>query len=193
MVPRDNSLGPVEIALSIMINSQVSGNTAEGIWYLRERINESLTQIPDVNLTANAQGADIPGSSGISRAISEMCGIPRVKLSTATKILHKKRPSLIPILDRIIESHYWSELKANSRDDGWGDYAVKLIGAFRRDLFGVQKQIHDLADGLAAAGTPLTECRILEVLMWATLSENGPSGITVGTVLSRRSGSRSRF
>ena len=105
VVPRDNVLGAVEIALSIMINSQISGNTAA-------------------------------------------------------------------ILDRVVEAHYWPALRVSSRGSSWGDYATKLIEVFCRDLLSVHDQVRDLAEDVGAAGTPLTECRILEVLMWSTLSEN---------------------
>ncbi len=101
-IARDNQLGPVEIALSVMLNSQISGNTAQSIFEIREKVDAGLAEIPDANLIDVGAEKEIPGEVGIRRAVKAMCKLRRVKLSTCTKILHKKRPGLIPILDRLV-------------------------------------------------------------------------------------------
>jgi hypothetical protein len=170
-VREDSSLDPLEIALANMINSRTSGNTAEEIWEIREEVNAGLLDIPNRNLIDLPLGKPLPGAEGISRAVTAMCKVPRVKLATTTKILHKKRPSMVPIFDRVVEGHYWLKRVPNVPDQSWGDYAVTMIAAFHRDLLSVKGRLRDLTNELDAAGTPLTECRILELLMWATLAD----------------------
>lgn len=107
-VPQDNELRITEIALSTMLNSRISGNTGADIWrQSRKDVVEALVDIrAGVDLLDEPGGNSIRDESGISRAITAMCNVRRCKLAVATKILHKKRPGLIPILDSNVESHY---------------------------------------------------------------------------------------
>jgi hypothetical protein len=169
-VPQDRHLGVTEIALANMVNSRMSGNTAEEIWCIRHEIGKALADIPTKITTDQPVVRSVLGEKGIERAVAAMCKVRRVKLATATKILHKKRPSIIPILDRVVESYYWKNRERGEyRMEDWGVYAVALIKAFHQDLQSVADQINELRKWTVSNRTPLTECRILEVLMWIQL------------------------
>ena len=93
-VLQDNELRAPDIALSTMLNSRISGNTAGVIFREREPVEAALKEIPPcVDLLDVGTGDDIPGAGGISRAITAMCNIKRVKLSVSTKVLHKSAPA----------------------------------------------------------------------------------------------------
>lgn len=169
-IATDNHLGPMEMALSIMLNSRISGNIAHSIWMIHKEVDAGLAGIPNVNLIGVGRGEEIPGRDGIDRVVKSMCDLPRVKLSTSTKILHKKRPGLIPILDGLIERHYWNRSRETYGKLNWGEYAVAMMKDFHKDLLGVEKPVRELADRMRDLNTPVTECRILEVLMWETLA-----------------------
>jgi hypothetical protein len=170
--PQDNELRVVEISLSTMLNSRISGNTAGAIWQARAPVQEALAEIPpQVDLLDVPVDGPIPGEQAISRAVTEICHIPRSKLSVATKVLHKKRPGLIPIFDSVVESHYrrWCP---SEKGYSWGDYAVALTRWVLKDMHSVALELRALRTMLEKNGTPMTACRILNVLMWAVGSGN---------------------
>ena len=173
-VPQDNELRVVEISLSTMLNSRISGNTGGAIWLeARTHVEEALADIrPGVDLLDLPQGDSIPDEPGISRAVTAICDVHRAKISVATKILHKKRPGLIPIFDSVVEGHYWPRWCPTVKGRSWGDYAVALTRLVRRDMVSVASELQDLRRALAENGTPLSGCRILNALMWAVLSNN---------------------
>ena len=95
-----------------------------------------------------------------------MCDIRRVKISVSTKILHKKRPGLIPIFDSEVESQYYPRWCPSVPGRLWGDYAVALIKLVHRDMLSVASELRELQKALEENGTPLTPCRILNALTW---------------------------
>lgn len=175
-VAQDNQLRVVDIALSIMLNSRISGNTGAAIWRTaRTTVKASLSQIPPhIDLLNIPPNEPIPGETAIEQAIDSMCNVARSKLAVATKILHKKRPGLIPIFDRVVQDHYWPYLTPAYRHDScsWGQYAIGLTHLVRADLHSVHDEIQELREALDENHTPLTGCRILNALMWAVRSGN---------------------
>jgi len=173
-VPQDNELRITEIALSTMLNSRISGNTGADIWrQSRKDVVEALVDIrAGVDLLDEPGGNSIRDESGISRAITAMCNVRRCKLAVATKILHKKRPGLIPILDSNVESHYHPNWCPSVKGRSYGDYVVALTRLVHKDMLGVASELRDLRCALRENGTPMTGCRILNALMWAVLSRD---------------------
>jgi hypothetical protein len=171
-VGHDNELRVVEIALS-MLESQTSNRTLLRIFAQRKRIEEALAKIPaNIDLLDVASNESIPGVDGIAQAITELCNTPRVNLSVSTKILHKKRPGLIPILDRFVELHYYPRWYSNHAKASWGSYAVDLIQMVHDDMLSVRNELRDLESELQNTKTPLTPCRILNVLTWIMKTGN---------------------
>ncbi|MDR3635988.1 MAG: DUF6308 family protein [Isosphaeraceae bacterium] len=167
LVFQDNQLLVTDIALSTMMNARLGGTTGAFVYRARGPIESGLAKVPaGLDLLDVVAGDDIPGAAGISEAIAGMASVPRVKLSAATKILHKKRPGLIPILDTVVEAHYFPKWCQPTPGRGWGDYGVSLIRVFHQDMLSVAVELRDLEYELEDAGTPLTPCRILNVLMW---------------------------
>jgi hypothetical protein len=167
-VAQDDFIRPEEIALSMMVNSRITASTASEIWRKRKPIEEALSGIvPRCSICDD--DAAIPWDS-LEKAISGICRVPGAKVAVATKVLHKKRPSLIPILDSVIVSHFHIP---SVRDRSWGGYAVALSKLFREDLLSVRPEIERMSCSLAARGKPITPCRIFEILMWVTLEPRG--------------------
>jgi hypothetical protein len=105
-VVQDNELRAEEVALSTMLMSRISGLTAGYLVRIKESIEDGLSKIgPDCDLLDVGAGEVIPGTEGMSQAVTAMCAVPRAKLGVSTKILHKKRPGLIPVLDSFVANH----------------------------------------------------------------------------------------
>jgi hypothetical protein len=150
VVERDNALRPIEIALSVMLNSQISGNTAALIWEHRGEIELQLAQIPaNLDLIETPDGGRIPGIDAIVMAFERMCALKRVKLGIASKILHKKRPALIPIIDSRVYSYYHARVIHRwRRGISWGDQVATLVGLFHRDMLSVESELRDLSNSM---------------------------------------------
>jgi len=168
----DNELRVIEIALSIMLNSQISGNTGGEIYNRKKPIEEALKKIPaDVDLLTILPGETIPGLEGIAEAVDEMCSIHRVKLSVSTKILHKKRPYLIPIFDSWVESQYYRLIPGHSNME-YGEYCNAMVRLVHEDMISVKQELLDLCKMLKKNGTPMTPLRVLNAMTWAVRSGN---------------------
>ena len=163
-VEQDNFLRPEEIAISVLINSQISGNTARAIWKeALESVEENLQQInPDFDLLDDEE--NIPWEY-IQGAIGAICAVKRAKIAVATKILHKKRPKLVPMVDSVIMGHYRSSFPKRWKGS-YEQKAVDVIRLFRKDLLATQDRIQEFKQYFHSRGKPLTLCRILEILIW---------------------------
>jgi hypothetical protein len=167
LVKQDSKLTVPDIALCTMLNSRMSGNTGGEIWSARKEIEAGLAKIPAaVDLLDVPKGGAIPGDQGLSAAVTAMCNLHRVKVSICTKILHKKRPALLPIFDGVVEGYYWPRYCPSVRGRSYGDYVLALTACVHKDMLSVAPELRDLRNEMATNKTPLTACRILNVLTW---------------------------
>jgi hypothetical protein len=167
-VPRDSTLRPEEIALCIMMNSRMSGNTGLAVWEHREAVESALQRIP---LDADLAATEVPWR-GLQALFDPFQSIPRAKLGIATKILHKKRPGLIPMLDTLLVGHYHPRLTTHA--ETLGGYAVNLMKLFQQDLLAVLPEVTALCDLAAKQRKPVTPVRMLDHLVWSVLVERQP-------------------
>ncbi len=167
-VPPDSTLRSEEIALCIMMNSRMSGNTGLAVWERREDIERGLRLIPsDADLAAEA----VPWE-GVQALLDPFQSIPRAKLGVATKILHKKRPGLIPMLDTLLQAHYRRRLTVRAAT--LGGYGVNLMKLFREDLLAVITEVSALCSIASERQKPVSPLRMLDHMVWSALVEKQP-------------------
>lgn len=166
---QDSKLTIGDIVLSVTLNSRL--NTRRQVWQVwkgKQAVEKALARIPG---NASLEDEAIPWEE-LRTLFQAMCAIEDIAGAKATKILHKKRPSLIPIYDSILEGYCkkrvprWSTLS-------WADGLVECMKAFRVDLMVNQKELHVLRDMMAARGWPITPVRAMEVLIWIEDEPNG--------------------
>lgn len=86
---------PEDLAVTLLVNSQVGWRAFHS---LEERGDTfELAHLPDKPLEHTTQEE----RRQIASLIAEMAKLPGFAASVATKVLHKKRPALIPILDNL--------------------------------------------------------------------------------------------
>jgi hypothetical protein len=98
-----------------------------------------------------------------------------IRLAGATKLLSPLRPSLLPVVDSIVDHYYW--FASSIRDErsfrrlesakGWGGYLVELLSLVRADVRAARGQIDRLR--YACTGKPYSSAsrvRLLEALIW---------------------------
>jgi hypothetical protein len=169
-VANNDSLTRDEMWISRGLGSRLSNREADALSRVRRQIEDSLKAIPsEVDLADLRRNEAIPGLAAIVAAIECMCRVKGVKVSKATKILHKKRPNLIPVLDQRVGLYYAARLKNPKFDLEINDLS-DMIEAFRRDLDAVNGEIRELKRQLDSLSVCLTPTRILDHLIWARLS-----------------------
>lgn len=98
-----------------------------------------------------------------------------VKLANATKVTHRHRPQLLPVIDSALDCYYWYATSISNEDRwlqlrrvvGWGEYAFALLSLFREDLCAVVSHIDQVRQ--AVQGAPfggISRVRTLEALIW---------------------------
>jgi len=159
----DSTITIHDILLSVMMNSWLMAPRGRSVYRARERIGRGLAGIPPEASLLDDHDA-IPWD-GIHALFNEFETIKGAKLAVATKILHRKRPKLIPIFDKVVLSYY-EETHPDLRGLKMGPVAVRAMEVFRDDLLAVREGIGALASDLAERGFSLTPVRVLEALLW---------------------------
>jgi hypothetical protein len=93
-----------------------------------------------------------------------------IGFSKMTKVLHYKRPALIPMLDSVVQGY----LQDDDLGVGapFGERAIGLVRGYKRDLDLNRRAVHAVRLEIARRGYGLTEVRILDLLIWSV--EVGP-------------------
>ncbi len=96
-VPRSSpdELLPEDLAVTLLVNSNASRGTFLSIWHHAPEINDLLAGLPGTAL----EESDRQLRSRVVQLIGAVGSWPGIKVSVATKLLHKKRPALVPVLD----------------------------------------------------------------------------------------------
>jgi Family of unknown function (DUF6308) len=173
-VEQDCELRAQEASLCVWLNSRISGNDLAKIWESRRQIELALQDVPnDVDLLGLADSRFADLANAVLRLVI-LTSCHRVRLSKVTKILHKKRPLLIPILDNVITDYYDDGLLAGHRF-AENQRSLEHLRSFRNDLESVGKEVRSIKVSLSNMGTELTHCRIAEFLIWKQLMDNRES------------------
>jgi Family of unknown function (DUF6308) len=131
--------------------ARISAAEQAAILERRGRIEWALRKIdPDASLAARS----VPWAE-LTRLFDAFAEIKGVGLSKMTKVLHPKRPALIPILDSVVQAYLAEETP------------IALIRTYKRDLGHNRSALRSVQQELAACGYDLTEVRILDILIWS--------------------------
>jgi len=166
-IPQDNTIGVFEIVLTTSVNAGLTANTVAEIYRSRRVIEQALSQIAP---NASLLDPDWPRQAVVD-LLDAACSIRGVWLAVATKVLHKKRPGLLPMLDSVVLGHYFGQYR--KRYERWpatGEVGATAMDRFRTDLVSVAPQINSLVNALRRNhGYSLTPTRALEILVWMRL------------------------
>ena len=92
-------------------------------------------------------------------------GIRGVGCSKMTKALHRKRPALIPMLDSVVQRYLADDDRGAQAP--FGERALGLVRGYKQDIDRNRAALGAIRGELARRGRPLTEVRILDLLIWA--------------------------
>lgn len=161
-----NAVEPIDVMVTVAMNSFI-GDAATA-----RRVHQGLAKACDPLLPGIPESADLVSfDSDLSRTsnlLEAACEAWGVWLPRATKVLHRKRRRLIPMLDTVVIEHYLAahgqrRLASSQQALEW----------FREDLLAVKSQIESIEHELHKIGYVMSPVRILEVLVWTAVEPRG--------------------
>jgi hypothetical protein len=168
---------PLDVLVTVAMNSFV--NTAVKV----RLVHQGMAANCEPLLAAIPEHADLLELDNWRDSLRELLHAavqaPWVLVPVATKVLHRKRRYLIPMLDSVILRHYlrapeFKALLAGTENKARAaDVAMEALRLFREDLLARRSEIDALRERLALECFALTPVRVLEVLVW---TESEPAG-----------------
>jgi hypothetical protein len=172
-----NRIDPLDVLVTVAMNSFV--NSAVRV----HRVHQGMAANCDPLLAAIPEEADLVDLDRWRAPLRELLHAAvqarLVLIPVATKVLHRKRRSLIPMLDSVVIRHYLSApehkalLPGTENKAKAADVAMEGVRLFHRDLVEARSEIETLQEDLAGAGFPLTPVRVLELLVWTQTEPTG--------------------
>jgi len=167
----DNRIGLFDILASVLVNSML--NTAEkvsAIWNERRGIEEALARVPrDASLLSE----QVPWQA-LENLMRAALDVRFVGLGVATKILHKKRPHLIPVMDGFVEKYYASaypDVAEPTPDEA--ERFMRIVRHFQAELKGCQEKLEQLLRIPKRWRCYVSLVRLLDVLIWIEKEKSG--------------------
>ncbi len=172
-----NRIDPLDVLVTVAMNSFV--NSAVKVHRVHQGMAVNcepiLATIPEDANLVDLEPWRVPLRELLHAAVQARS----VLIPVATKVLHRKRRSLIPMLDTVVMRHYLSApeyktlLPGTESKDKAADVAMEALRHFHHDLVDARSEIETLQEDLAGAGFPLTPVRILELLVWTQTEQSG--------------------
>ncbi len=167
-VAADDTLTEQDVRTANRIIARMGAPEITAILSRREQVEAALAAIPtDASLTS----AVIPWRA-LGDLYQALEGLPRIGLPRITKVLHKKRPALIPILDSVVEQYL---IGVGGPVGGTiAERAVRLTQHYKSELDATIDVLQCVKSALAQRSVNLTECRLLDVYVWALSGTHQP-------------------
>jgi hypothetical protein len=167
----DDTLTEADVRVANRSTARMSNAVVAGILSRREAIGAALRRIPaDASLTD--EEAAIPWD-GLRSLVAAFDDVPAIGLARITKVMHRKRPALLPLLDSVVEA-YLVGLEPVPRAWPRPERAVALTRIYRREMELNRRALACLRVELAARGFVLTECRLFDVFAWSSAAGWAP-------------------
>jgi hypothetical protein len=172
-----NKIEPLDVLVTVAVNSFV--NSAAKLYHVHQGLRDAceplLPAIPE-----DADLLDLDRWRGpLRHLLTAAVQTPGVSIPVATKVLHRKRRHLIPMLDNVVLEHYIRGpelrplLSASQNKTKAADVAMRALEIFRDDLFAAQDAISNLRQTLSEQDVLLSPVRILEILVWTQIEPRG--------------------
>jgi Family of unknown function (DUF6308) len=150
--------------------ARISAAEIAAILERRAEIERALRKIhPDASLAEAT--SSIPWIA-LTRLFDAFADIRGVGFSKMTKALHRKRPTLIPMLDSVVQAYLAADDPGRRSPGSFGERAIALVRSYKRDLDRNLSALHEIQHELASRAYRLTEVRILDVLIWSVSAES---------------------
>lgn len=166
-----NRIEPLDILATVGINSRI--DTAAKV----RTVHRGMSAATNALLERIPQDAQLH-SFGVLDPVHQLFAAAMtakfVLLATATKVLHRKRPGLIPIMDSVVVGHYVREdateqalfRRSSENRTAAADIGRLTVERLREDVIDEDDALDELRQGLGSEGFHLSHVRITDILVW---------------------------
>lgn len=175
-LPPDNQFPRVQLLEARRLANRLGGRgiPAKAIDNLSARQSMMASKLEELppTMTILAESDDIPWLS--ITELFDLFRVPYVTVARYTKMLHKKRPNLIPILDSWVRDDYLMPSIARGTISGLSEAerATCLVREIKRDVSRNREALLRLREWQGKP-SPISILRILDILIWCRF---GPPG-----------------
>lgn len=160
-----------------LLNVPVKLDVFYGLQAVRADIERRLEPLPlDLELQDAGEG-EVEALGELFALVD--AGIPGVRGTIFAKIVHRKRPALIPLYDKYVWRTYVDAPSSNieqSRSRSWREFVPLLAAEMRKDLL-QDRDFFDAVVRSAGAGVSITRLRALDIVAWQAGKELGSSAV----------------
>lgn len=152
-----------------LLGASVDSDVMAGLISLQQPLQDALSALPAVEHLADATDADCDTVAALWAVLDrEHVDTADVKPSLVAKVLHRKRPGLIPVWDSRVFTFYRDAgcVLVNRGEHSWEDYLRQLTLTIREDLRANPAAFAELAALAPPDGPALTPLRSLDIVVW---------------------------
>ena len=162
-MPQDNELSVHDIWLANNVGAGIEARQFLAIWAAQPRINRALSQI-SINVALTDDWVEKNDGWAKLHRLFEATDVAGTAYARISKILHKKRPRLIPLIDgQAVLRHRFGE---GERPDV-ATHMVEITQKIRQDLLANLESMQRIQLSLwQQYGIQLTLLRIMDILYW---------------------------
>lgn len=153
-------VGPVDVLAAAAVHPGLRQEDLTWFWQHRDDLERLLEDLPAAIDLADADGPVLAAVQALPRQLSGAAP----GLNLLTKVLHRKRPRLVPMLNRALLDRYRAELPGRGTES-W----ARLVAALREDLTSPVNAhiLTELADSLSGELLAVpTHLRFVDIAVW---------------------------
>jgi Family of unknown function (DUF6308) len=191
-------LSELDLRIANRMIARMGPAEREAVLGRRQQVGRALRDVA-LNATLASPNDAVPWRA-LARLLAALDGLPGIRLARATKILHKKRPALVPILDEVVVRYLQPYVTTAQPGPSWADRpsrgparlsargtdqvlpvatekppsgpelsrdGIGLTRAYHIELHQALPVLASVRDELHQRGFELTECRLLDIYLWA--------------------------
>ncbi|WP_444664285.1 DUF6308 family protein [Cellulomonas sp. CW35] len=172
-------LGPQDLFAPELLNAGLNLGSYYAFLSVLDEVNAALAAVPTGVALDEAENVAVTAVADLIGVLDDP-SIPGVKLTKLSKVLHRKRPSLIPLYDEQIRRCYQdgdgAPVPAANRT--WREFATLWLGAVQADLASQLDVWRALAALTPPGGPTITPLRALDIVGWRLGSRATDRGLT---------------
>jgi hypothetical protein len=179
-VMEDDELSVCDIWLANGIAAGIQQNHFTELWNKKEAIEKLLVSVPKGIGLESDDLEDTDGFDHLEQLLAEWMSMPDWKAARVTKVLHKKRPLLVPPIDADV-MHLYSELRRLGKEGKrrWRYYpsevddVVEVIRRIRDDIRSEDNlaRLKTIQGILDREGIQLSIVRIFDIILYKHLHQ----------------------
>jgi hypothetical protein len=163
-IEQDNTLRDSDVLIANKLGARIGQESLLVFRRNRAKIETALESVP-VGVGLDDSWQDEESMWRTIANVYRACWASDVGEARTTKVLHKKRPQLIPIIDgRMVISWYFAGYSGPKKRGI--DRMIDVTQRIREDVARNRDPLQELQKELVKAGVNLTRVRLFDVVLW---------------------------